>query len=153
MEDPNEAPVTNVATPNCVDMILEVECYDWPGRTQADYDNWVEANKPDCWCYQRQCRGDGDGTKQLIFWVFSNDLAALKLAYGKNDALLAAIPNGICSDYDHTKQLIFRVFSNDLAILKTYYGKNEALVPVCSGPGSGNDANPLPNSEYNFWTN
>jgi hypothetical protein len=120
-------------------------------ETNPDFQTWDDWGRPDCWCYPRQCRADSDGTKQLIFWVYTNDLAGIKAAYGKGDAILAGIPNGICSDYDHAKQLIFRVYTNDLTIIKTYYGKGEALVPVCSGPGSGNDENPLPNSEYNFW--
>jgi hypothetical protein len=119
--------------------------------TNPDYQTWDDWGRPDCWCYPRQCRGDADGIKQLIFWVFAGDLNIIRAAYGKNDADLALVPSGICADFDHTKQLIFRVFAGDLNIIRGYYGKNEASTPVCSGPGSGSDENPLPNSEYNFW--
>jgi len=106
--------------------------------TNPDYADWVAFGKPDCWCYERQCRGDANGKKQLVFWVYSTDLSILKSSYAK--AVLP--PGGICADFDHKKQLVFRVYSNDLTILKSYYGKTEPSVPPCGSP---------PDSNYNFW--
>jgi len=115
--------------------------------TPALYAVWVDFNKPDCWCYKRNCRGDADGLKQLtLYWVYSNDLAILKAGYSKTDAQLKTIVSngkpGICADFCRDKQLtLYRVYSNDLARLKAYYGKAEGLVPIC-------DANLV-----NYWKN
>jgi len=104
--------------------------------------DWVAWGKPNCWCYCRQCRGDADGKKTLANWVAVSDLNLLLSAYGKNDAALALVPNGICADFDHKKTLANRVAVSDLNILLTYYGKgtpvNCATAPIITGP-------------YNFW--
>lgn len=104
--------------------------------------------KPDCWCYPRNCRGDTDKVKQLsLYWVYTNDLALLKAAYGKADSQLTG--NRICADFKRDKQLsLYRVYTNDLAALKSYYGKSEAQTPVCPAdyqtPADGT-------IDYNFW--
>jgi hypothetical protein len=107
--------------------------------TAPEYSDWVLWGRPSCWCYQRHCRGDINGTKNLQ-WVQLLDLNALKAAYQKNDTLLGGITNGICADINHTKNLQ-RVQLLDLNILKSYYQKNDTLTPVC------------PATNYNFWTN
>ena len=117
--------------------------------TNPDFAEWTLVGKPDCWCYERQCRGDADGNQIGPFWVQSLDLGILISAYNK----IVLPPGGICADFDHQQIGPFRVQSLDLAILITYYNKLEVLVPPCSGPGSGGDPNPLPNSEFNWWTN
>jgi hypothetical protein len=109
-------------------------------------------NRPDCWCYKRNCRGDADNGKQLgLYWVYSNDLAILKAGFGKTDTNLTG--NRICADFMRDKQLgLYRVYSNDLTRLKSYFGKTEANVKCCDV-----DATPLdctvgaaePN--YVFW--
>jgi hypothetical protein len=111
-------------------------------NTDPGYDAWKNTfGSPDCWCYQRQCRGDADGTKTGPFWVAIPDLNALRVAINKNDTALLGIPNGICSDYDHTKTGPFRVAIPDLNILRQYINKAEGSVPVC------------PSTHINFWTN
>jgi hypothetical protein len=107
-----------------------------------EYTDWVAWGKPNCWCYCRQCRGDIDGIKIGPFWVQALDLAIFRAAFGKNDAALALVPNGICADLDHLKIGPFRVQALDLAILRTYFGK--AAVPNCATP-------PIYTGPYNFW--
>jgi hypothetical protein len=123
-----------------------------------EHSDWVTWNRPSCWCFQRQCRGDIDDSKQLgVFTVYSEDLAGLRAAYSKTNAQLAAITYttvasggktfpGICADVDHQPQLgVFRVYSLDLAELRSYYSKVDAQVPLCN-------AAPIKTGPYNFWT-
>jgi hypothetical protein len=116
--------------------------------TAAEYLDWTNWNRPNCWCYKRQCRGDINGTKN-IQWVQILDLNILKAAFGKTDAQLVLIPNGICADLNHKKN-IQRVQILDLNILKNYFGKPEAQVPCCDNNG---DCILVPADIYNFWTN
>lgn len=133
LEDPCEAAVVT-SEGGC----FEQDCIASTHLGGQGYTDWVSFGKPACWCYEHQCRGDADGVKQLVFWVYSNDLTILKSAY----ALPGTPPgNGICADIDHQKQLVFRVYSNDLAILKTYYALPS--VPSCGSP---------PDADYNYWT-
>jgi len=106
-------------------------------NTHPDYTNFSYWNKPKCWCYPRQCRGDADGLKLSVFWVSANDLALLRLSIGKLEAQIP--PGGICCDFDHKKLSVFWVSANDLAILRLYIGKLEAQIPVCD------------NTHINFW--
>jgi hypothetical protein len=127
--------------------------------TNPDYANWALNNKPDCWCYAKQCRGDVDGAVLGPFWVSGNDLALF------NDALnqIALDADDICSDLDHQKLGPFWISGNDLAIFNSYLNKLVAMVPDCSGVSNcddpaqthdnGCDTNPLPNLDFNFWTN
>jgi hypothetical protein len=119
---------------------------DWSFNTEClkntlgqEYTDWVTFGKPSCWCFQRQCRGDINGTVQGIFWVGSQDLDAFRLAFNKQVAQLPV--NGICADLDHAAQGPFRVGSNDLTIFRLYFNKPVASVPVCDV------------AKVNFWTN
>jgi len=104
------------------------------------YDNWLYWDKPDCWCYQRQCRGDADGQKQGLFWVSINDSNKVQECINK---LEANLPDGCeCADFDHHKQGLFWVSLNDLAIIQQYINKLEEDVPTCEGV-----------VDENFWTN
>ena len=118
--------------------------------THPDYGEWIAVGKPDCWCCERQCRGDADGIQVGVFWVNSADVTIMRNALYVPDPLPSP---GICADFDHVKVGDFRVNSADVTILRTWLYVDP--VPPCSGPGSGagHDPNPLPNSEYNFWTN
>ncbi|MFA6426616.1 MAG: hypothetical protein WCW64_10625 [Phycisphaerae bacterium] len=109
--------------------------------TNSAYADWAAWNRPICWTYQRQCRGDINGTKNVNKWVQALDLSALTAAYGKSDADLALITNGICADINHTKNVNKRVQALDLGVLTSYYGKADADVPVCDV------------TTVNFWTN
>lgn len=128
------------------------ESDDCMATSNPDYDEWVNngiVSKPKCWCYEFQCRGDVLGDQEFgQFWVFQNDLAVFRAAFGQNPMPDPAA--GICADFAHDTEFAqFRVFQNDLAIFRIYFGQNP--IPSCSGPGSGNDENALPNSEFNFW--
>lgn len=99
--------------------------------TDPGYAFWAGAiaNKPDCWCYRRQCRGDANGTNQGPYWVGSFDLTILKGAINKLNAQVPA--GGFCADFNHTPQGPYRVGSFDLGILKTYINKLVGQVPEC----------------------
>jgi hypothetical protein len=108
-----------------------------------EYANWVAWGKPDCWCYQYQCRGDINGKKTGPYRVQLLDLQLLAAAYLKSDADLAKIAGGICSDINHTKTGPYRVQLLDLQRLASYYLKSDAAVPSC-------DAAPLTTGPYNL---
>ncbi len=116
--------------------------------TASEYADWAAWGKPDCWCCQRQCRGDADCLKQGPYWVGSWDLNLFRLAFNKTDAQLVLVPNGICADFNHSKQGPYRVGSFDLAIFRTWF--NMINVPCCDLDG---DCILTPADKYNFWTN
>lgn len=107
--------------------------------TASFYTDWVNYGKPDCWCYQRQCRGDANGTQSGPYWVSGADLTIFKNAFNKTDGSLPA--GGICADFNHAASGPYRVSGADLTIFKTYFNKAEASVPVCDA------------ADYNSWTN
>jgi hypothetical protein len=109
-------------------------------RTASEYGDWAAWNKPKCWCYTRQCRGDATGTPLGPYWVQLADLNVLKSGWYKVDTVLATIPNGICADFNHAALGPYRVQLADLNILKAYWYKVESLVPECDP------------TNYNFWT-
>jgi hypothetical protein len=109
--------------------------------THPDYTVWETFGRPDCWCYQRQCRGDADGIYTLPFWVAIPDLNILRAAINQMDNVLLTIQDGICADFDQTATIPFRVAIPDLNILRQYINKMEPQVPVC------------PDTYINFWTN
>ena len=105
----------------------EISCmsYDHP-----DYDDWFEWDKPDCWCYLRQCRGDADGEKEGLYWVYDADLAILQAAWGETEENMPE--GGICADFAHDIEYgVYRVLLNDLAIFQQYYEEEEPNVPEC----------------------
>ncbi|MHC4736540.1 MAG: hypothetical protein ACYTDW_19100, partial [Planctomycetota bacterium] len=98
MEDPDQAVTVNYPAV-CLDVVIPeipVECMK---DTHPAYADWLTWGKPDCWCYARQCRGDGDGVQTGPFWVGFLDLNAFVAAFNKLDAQLPA--GGICYDADH----------------------------------------------------
>jgi hypothetical protein len=113
--------------------------------TAPEYPDWFFLNKPACWCYARQCRGNTNGKKAGPYWVHLLQLQLLSRAYNKPDVQLAAIPEGICSDINHKKTGPYRVQLLDLQEFAKYYLKPEAQVPMC-------DQAPLTTGPYNFWT-
>jgi hypothetical protein len=110
-------------------------------NTHPDFAAWDDFGKPNCWCYQRQCRGDADGLKTGPFWVAIPDLNMLRTAINQTDTVLKTVPNGICCDFDQAKTGPFRVAIPDLNILRAYINQPEASVPQC------------PMTYINFWTN
>jgi len=142
LED-TEAAVTNLPT-ECNVVLAEPECLVDDGGTE--YDNWVYWDRPDCWCYQRQCRGDIDGLQLGPLWVSGNDLIIFKTALNKPELLIPA--GGECADLDHLKLGPLWVSGNDLTILKAYLNKPATLVPPCDSDQDG-----VPDGViYNFWT-
>jgi hypothetical protein len=121
-----------------LDWSFNTDCYK---TTSTAYAAWESFGKPSCWCYQRNCRGDADGVKSGLYWVYGSDLTILQAAFGKNDATLKTIANGICADFDRTKSGLYRVYGSDLTVLQGYFGKGQASVPVCDA------------ATVNFWTN
>jgi len=109
------------------------------------YVNWVARNRPACWAYPRQCRGDANGVKTSIYWVSTTDLTILKGALNKALTLIPA--GGICADFNHVPTSIYWVSGTDLTILKTYLNKAESLVPLCGNvpPTGSTDPN------YRYW--
>lgn len=111
------------------------------------YNEWLGASgtllptklwdKPDCWCYERNCRGDCDGIKVGMFWVQTADLTIFASAFAKPDGQLDQTK--ICADLDRTKVGMFRVQTADLTIFATYFAKPALQVPAC------------PADDYNFW--
>jgi len=102
----------------------------------AIYTDWVTWNKPRCWCYERNCRGDSDGVQMGIYWVGGPDLNLFKLSYMKTAAVLQGVVlngvPGICCDFDHVPMGIYRVGGPDLNTFKLYYMKPVASVPACA---------------------
>ena len=96
--------------------------------------DWAAWGKPNCWCYQYQCRGDINGKKTGLYRVHLSDLQLLATAYNKTDTALAAIPNGICADINHKKTGLYRVQLLDLQELSKYFNKIDAKVPTCDQP-------------------
>jgi len=123
--------------------------------TAAYYTPWkgggtMPWNRPDCWCYKRNCRGDADGLKQLsLYWVYTNDLTVFRGAYGKTDAQMTG--NKICADFMRDKQLnLYRVYTNDLTPFRLAYGKSEAQVKCCD---ADQNCTLVAGDVISFWTN
>jgi hypothetical protein len=122
------------------------ECY----GNRADYAQWVDAGKPDCWCYLRQCHGDGDGkkaggTKTGYYYVDAADLTLLTGAWKVKNPPIGPGCTGTmgCADFDHkkaggTKTGYYRVDAGDLTILTTNWKVKESPI------GKGTDPNCLP---------
>jgi parallel beta-helix repeat protein len=109
-------------------------------RYDTYYDNWIYWGKPECWCYQRQCRGDTDGEKEGSYWVSNDDNDKFLECFNKFEYEL---PVGCeCADFDHQKTGPFWVGMLDLNILVTYLDESEPNVPTCEDC-----------VEVNFWTN
>jgi hypothetical protein len=118
---------------------IESDCEPWwrnlicigGGRPWRDgeYEFWTQFNKPECWCYDRQCHGDADGLLAFGRPVNLADLNILKAGYGKTVTELFGIPDGICADFDHLRTFGRPIGLSDLNALKEYFGVPEAQVP------------------------
>jgi hypothetical protein len=130
-EPPGDAPDSINLPTNCpLDFGGVQECM---MEDHPDYGAWETAGKPDCWCYLRQCRGDGNGVWEGPLPVASQDLDAFRLAFNNHFSLFAANPVWWCSDYDHVWEGPLPVASGDLGILRTYLNEHFSLVPECDG--------------------
>jgi hypothetical protein len=141
LEDPDVTPTTNL--PVVAVLQLEpcpiTECLK---GTDPGYLTWVDFGSPDCWCYQKQCRGDTNGTMEMGRPVSGADLTLFKAAFNVAYAtLLSTNPGGICADLNHTSEMGRPVSGADLTTFKQYFNVADASVPVC------------PMDNINFWTN
>ena len=113
------------------------------------YAEWVGAGKPwarpNCWCFQRQCRGDVDGYKVGLFRVQASDLSIFASAFNKADLKLTQ--TSICADLDHKKVGLFRCQADDLSTFAAYFNKADLKVPPCPIDWDGDS-----DDDYNFWT-
>jgi len=118
---------------------IEADCGPWwrtlicagGGRPWADgeYEIWVQWNKPECWCYDRQCQGDINGASFFGKPVTLSDLAVFKAAFHKTDEQLRLVPDGICADLNHLPFFGKRVSLSDLTTFKQYFNLPESQVP------------------------
>ena len=125
------------------------ECY----GNQTNYAEWADAGKPDCWCYPRQCHGDGDGlkagdSKNGYYYVGAADLTLLQGKWKvKNSPKGPGLSgNEGCGDFDHlkagdSKNGYYRIGAGDLTILQGKWKVKE------SPKGPGVDANCVPNNK------
>ncbi|MHC5060640.1 MAG: hypothetical protein ACYTFK_06110 [Planctomycetota bacterium] len=157
---------TNIEDP--IPFSITIEDDECMAATNNDYTTWSTlAGSPACWCYCKNCNGDVDGGMQFggAVDVYTDDLAIFLPAFGLPDVATTPGHAGWCADLDREAQFggMVRVYTDDLDIFLPAFGTK---VQVCSGPscdrsidGAGGsdigetcDANPLPNSEFNFWT-
>lgn len=122
---------------------FNTECYK---STSVGYSTWTSLGKPNCWCFRRQCRGDGNGASALGKPVTAADLTNFQSGFnltvaqltGKVDAY--GVPS-ICGDYNHASALGKPVTAADLTIFQDYFNDALATVPECDS------------ATVNFWTN
>ncbi len=125
-------------------------CSECLNSSATEYNKWGSYNKPVCWCYRKNCRGDADGLSTLTKPVMIPDLNIFKSAYNKTATQIkGTVINGvpaICADFDRLDTLMKPVMLSDLNIFKSYVNKAVTQVPQC-------DAAPVTSGPYNFWTN
>lgn len=137
----------------CGSITIVTECY----AGMADYDQWEEVEKPECWCYPRQCHGDADGKKEGNIatgytYVDQGDLAIMALGWkvkdsdnggrGVLDLQIGGVPVA-CADFAHEKAGNIatgytRIDQPDLALMATYWKVKEPG----QGPGTPDDCLP-----------
>jgi hypothetical protein len=127
-------------------------CYRGGNTADANWTNWKDVGRPDCWCKAStaqepngsgyQCDGDADGATQGTldkFRVSGNDLSMLTGNWKKKNSNLTMDPNvilsgkikitGACADFDHKTQGTldkFRVSGNDLSVLTGNWKKKDS---------------------------
>jgi hypothetical protein len=108
--------------------------------THPDYAKWVLHNKPKCWCYAKQCRGDINGAIEGLFWVGATDKAIFVQYFN----LFPDVPPpsffaGACADLTHSQDGgLFWVGIPDKNIFMTYFNKL-TIPPDCDA------------THINFW--
>jgi hypothetical protein len=120
---------------NSWDMAFELTTIECMKPTHPDYATWLSVGKPDCWCYEYNCRGDADGCLQFgVLHVYTIDKDIMVTGYGQP----VLPPGAICADFARDIQFgVLRVYTNDLAVLVSWYGQ-----PVVT---------PCPSTDMNFW--
>jgi hypothetical protein len=135
-----------------ISLFITIPCFadECLKETAPEYDDWVDWDRPDCWCYKKHCRGDINGTSFLGKPVTLADLNILKAAFNQPDEVLRQNPELICADVNHESFLGKRVTLADLAVFKVLFGVVDASIPCCDFDG---DCILTPEDKYNFWTN
>jgi hypothetical protein len=87
------------------------ECMD---SGNAGYDEWLAEGKPNCWCYEFNCRGDADGIKVGDNWVNSADVTILRAALFQDPLPVG----GICAEFDRIKVGDNRVNAADVTVIR-----------------------------------
>ena len=114
-----DAPTGSVSLIGC-EVVIEPPALPCMSEDNVAYATWTDPNigEPNCWCYKFNCRGDSDDQQIGPFRVQSEDLAAFRTAFNKDDTILpsilyvtgAGVPvKGICADFDRRKIGPFRV--------------------------------------------
>jgi hypothetical protein len=152
------------------DMAFELTTQECVAPTNPDYTDWTTlAGYPACWCYCKHCNGDAEGCSQFAGQVpvYLLDLDIFLPAFGDPSVKTTPGHPGWCGDFARDAAFAgqVRVYTTDLARFLPNFGAPQANVAVSSGPGCsgphvppftpnppGCDTNPLPNTEYNFWT-
>jgi hypothetical protein len=98
--------------------------------THPSYTNWGLFNKPDCWCYKYQCRGDADGLAEGPFWVSLNYLNILRTWIDYFDPVDPNPLGSACANFDHDKEGPFWVSLNDLIILRQWIDYFDPANPI-----------------------
>lgn len=120
----------------------------------AEYTKWEYYDKPDCWCYKKNCSGDADGAKTFLKPVMISDLNIWKGAYNQSKTVVKALVvngfPGICADFDRADTFLKPVMISDLNIWKDYYNDSDGTVPYCDSNADGVLES---GDKFNFWTN
>ena len=126
---------------SAIDVAMPIDCMknDFPPDVLGGVDhymNWVYWNKPDCWCYIKQCNGDADGCLGPglgPFVVSQDDLEILRTGIN----VYTGIPAGAeCADFDHETGPglgPFWISQDDLDILRVYINIYSPTPPDCDG--------------------
>jgi hypothetical protein len=115
----------NILSSGCT-INFVTDCIDSTSN-QALYDEWEAVGKPDCWCYEFNCRGDADGIQVGVNWVNSADVTILR-----NALFVSPLPPGpgICADFDRIVVGVNRVNSADVTVIRQHLFVN----PLVSCP-------------------
>jgi hypothetical protein len=133
---------------------VRLDCLIGGNAGPSEYSDWVQWQKPDCWCYMYQCRGDIDGLKIGFWQVNAADLEKFREAFFLMDPQLQGVTDGICADIDHLKIGFWRVNAADLELFRAYFF--DTVIPDCDQPGGPNQLDPntwtVYTGPYSFWT-
>ena len=144
--DPNGNPLTpTVALPIDLPIVWAdgVECFPNGAAYTAQYNDWVNFDRPDCWCAAPagsgyQCHGDVDGVEEGAFVkyrIYTQDLAALQVpgVWKSSTSDYPANPGIPCADVTHSEEGAFvkyRVYLEDLArVIPMNWKQGTAAVP------------------------
>jgi hypothetical protein len=105
---------------------------------QALWDRYVAAGKdPNSWCWQFQCRGDGDNAEEYLLFtgwlrIYNNDMNVLGASWGLTPET-GADP---VADYDHAEEyLLFTgwlsVYNNDMNVLGASWADTTGELTDC----------------------